>query len=209
MLIDILFVLVVSGKSASPDQIARVLYLVSRFRAVEEIPSVEVSRRPNAVSRQLTLSLYFQCYHIGDDLIVECDVILPKDTSMAHAHDIGETIQCCLERCVAEPVLLVASCSSALNSLPLVCSLDHVARAYVHVDYNSENPYVFILSSACYCRSLTTSTRDSYSAQHTSRPAKNGGLRVTSSPSNTTPSTPTVVQSPSGGAGEADGKSKA
>lgn len=81
----------VSGKTASADQITRVLYLVSRFNPVLEIADIE-------------------CYHIGwvngyhykesptdkvfrDDLIVEVDVILPKSSSLHYAHDVGETIQ--------------------------------------------------------------------------------------------------------------------
>ncbi|KAL7420475.1 hypothetical protein Q5752_004425 [Cryptotrichosporon argae] len=86
-----------SGKSASTDQISRVLYLVSRFNPVLEVADVE-------------------CYHIGDDLIVEVDVILPEGSTLHFAHDVGETIQCMLE------------------------SLDGVLRAYVHADYSSNNP---------------------------------------------------------------------
>ncbi|KAK8858889.1 hypothetical protein IAR55_003120 [Kwoniella newhampshirensis] len=86
-----------SGKSASPDQVTRVLYLATRFNPVMEIADVE-------------------CYHIGDDLIVEIDVILPRTSSLHFAHDVGETIQCVLE------------------------SLDGVLRAYVHCDYSSSNP---------------------------------------------------------------------
>jgi hypothetical protein len=33
-----------------------------------------------------------------DDLIVEIDVILPHSSTLHFAHDIGETIQCMLER---------------------------------------------------------------------------------------------------------------
>nr|ODN92490.1 hypothetical protein L203_00767 [Cryptococcus depauperatus CBS 7841] len=86
-----------SGKTASADQITRILYLVSRFNPVLEIADVE-------------------CYHIGDDLIVEVDVILPKTSTLHFAHDVGETIQCVLE------------------------SLDGIIRAYVHCDYSSSNP---------------------------------------------------------------------
>ncbi|GFZ50512.1 hypothetical protein JCM24511_08269 [Saitozyma sp. JCM 24511] len=86
-----------SGKAASKDQLTRVLYLVSRFNPVLEIGDVE-------------------CYHIGDDLIVEIDVILPRSSTLHFAHDVGETIQCVLE------------------------SLDGVLRAYVHCDYSSRNP---------------------------------------------------------------------
>ncbi|ORX37076.1 hypothetical protein BD324DRAFT_579516 [Kockovaella imperatae] len=77
-----------SGKTASRDQITRVLYLVTRFNPVLEIKEVE-------------------CYHIGDELIVEVDVIFPQASSLHFAHDVSETIQCTLE------------------------SLDGVIRAYV------------------------------------------------------------------------------
>ena len=33
-----------------------------------------------------------------DDLIVEIDVILPQSSTLHFAHDVGETIQCVLER---------------------------------------------------------------------------------------------------------------
>ncbi|KAK4689690.1 hypothetical protein P7C73_g421, partial [Tremellales sp. Uapishka_1] len=86
-----------SGKVADNDQLSKVLYLVTRFVPVLEIGDVE-------------------CYHIGDDLIVEIDVILPESSSLHFAHDVGETIQCVIE------------------------SLDGVLRAYVHCDYSSRNP---------------------------------------------------------------------
>ena len=57
----------------------RVLYLCSRFNPVLEIGDVE-------------------CYHIGDDLIVEVDIILPQASSLHFAHDVSETVQCVLER---------------------------------------------------------------------------------------------------------------
>jgi len=37
----------------------------------------------------------------SDDLIVEIDVILPRASTLHFAHDIGETIQCMLERYAA------------------------------------------------------------------------------------------------------------
>lgn len=86
-----------SGRIASSDHHFRILYLISRFE-----PVLEVS--------------YLEVYHVGDELIVEVDVILPSDTSLPFAHDVGETIQTTLE------------------------ALDLVSRAYVHLDYNSANP---------------------------------------------------------------------
>lgn len=34
----------------------------------------------------------------SDELIVEVDVILPQSSTLHFAHDVGETIQCVLER---------------------------------------------------------------------------------------------------------------
>ncbi|KAJ6557210.1 cation efflux family-domain-containing protein [Mycena vulgaris] len=86
-----------SGRIASSDHHFRILYLISRFK-----PVLEVS--------------YLEVYHVGDELIVEVDIILPSDTSLAFAHDVGETIQASIE------------------------ALDLVSRAYVHLDYTSANP---------------------------------------------------------------------
>ncbi|KAF7297121.1 Cation diffusion facilitator [Mycena indigotica] len=86
-----------SGKIASNEHHARVLYLVSKFNPVQEISYLEV-------------------YHVGDELIVEVDIILPSSTSLPYAHDVGETIQASIE------------------------ALELVSRAYVHLDYSSDNP---------------------------------------------------------------------
>jgi len=86
-----------SGLIASPDHHFRVLYLISRFK-----PVLQVS--------------YLEVYHVGDELIVEVDVILPSDASLPYAHDVGETIQASIE------------------------ALDLISRAYVHMDYSSANP---------------------------------------------------------------------
>ncbi|KAJ7259569.1 cation efflux family-domain-containing protein [Mycena haematopus] len=86
-----------SGRIASPDHHFRVLYLISRFK-----PVLQVS--------------YLEVYHVGDELIVEVDVILPSDASLPYAHDVGETVQASIE------------------------ALDLVSRAYVHTDYSSANP---------------------------------------------------------------------
>lgn len=47
----------VSGRQADPHEISRVLYLVSRFRAVQAISAVEV-------------------YHIGDEIVIEVGLIM-------------------------------------------------------------------------------------------------------------------------------------
>ncbi|KAJ9101768.1 hypothetical protein QFC21_003107 [Naganishia friedmannii] len=70
-----------SGRQADRRELMRVLYLASRFRAVLAISAVEV-------------------YHIGDEVVIEIDVILPRTSTLHYAHDIGETIQGTLERYV-------------------------------------------------------------------------------------------------------------
>ncbi|KAJ7725363.1 hypothetical protein B0H16DRAFT_1736210 [Mycena metata] len=82
---------------ASSDHHFRILYLILKFK-----PVLQVS--------------YLEVYHVGDELIVEVDVILASDTTLPEAHDVGETIQASIE------------------------ALDLVSRAYVHLDYSSENP---------------------------------------------------------------------
>ncbi|KAJ7366557.1 cation efflux family-domain-containing protein [Mycena albidolilacea] len=86
-----------SGRIASSDHHFRILYLILRFQ-----PVLEVS--------------YLEVYHVGDELIVEVDIILPSHTTLPYAHDVGETIQASIE------------------------ALDLVSRAYVHLDYTSANP---------------------------------------------------------------------
>ncbi|KAF9395443.1 hypothetical protein BGX21_009890 [Mortierella sp. AD011] len=56
-----------------------------------------------------------RAYYVGDGLFVEVDIVLPPDTPLSQAHDLGESLQSALER------------------------LDHVERAFVHVDYNAEH----------------------------------------------------------------------
>lgn len=84
-----------SGKSASQDQITRVLYLVQRFNPVLEIADVECYHIGSAEF----LLFHLTIAHVNrDDLIVEVDVILPRASTLHFAHDLGETIQCMLER---------------------------------------------------------------------------------------------------------------
>ena len=54
----------------------------------------------------------------SDEFIVEVDVILPQSSTLHFAHDVGETIQCVLER-------------SVKGCQRLTVSLDGVLRAYV------------------------------------------------------------------------------
>ncbi|KAI8940777.1 hypothetical protein NX059_002043 [Plenodomus lindquistii] len=57
-----------------------------------------------------------KCYHAGDGVCVEIDVLMPEDTPLRGCHDIAETLQYCLE------------------------GLSEVDRAFVTMDYTSEGP---------------------------------------------------------------------
>lgn len=81
------------GKRADPIQHQRIIYLTTRFS-----PLVRAVR-------------YCNVYSAGGGMIVEIDVLLPKDCSLPKAHDICELIQNGIE------------------------NLDGVTRAYVHADY--------------------------------------------------------------------------
>ena len=56
-----------------------------------------------------------QAYHAGDKLNVEVDVVLDEAISLRDSHDLGESLQYVLE------------------------SVPYVDRAFVHLDYRSDN----------------------------------------------------------------------
>lgn len=56
-----------------------------------------------------------RAFHFGNNFLVEVDIVLPSDMSMKEAHDIGEALQCKLEK------------------------LDEVERAFVHLDYEVDH----------------------------------------------------------------------
>jgi len=86
-----------AGRRASPAAHQRVIYLVTRFSPlVKQITQVSV-------------------YSAGDNQVVECDIILPRETPLPTAHNCGESIQLALE------------------------SLSGVERAYIHLD-DDQNP---------------------------------------------------------------------
>ncbi|TIA83502.1 hypothetical protein E3P92_00715 [Wallemia ichthyophaga] len=86
-----------SGRVADPVELSKVLYCVTRFTPVQSVS-------------------YIECYHVGDNVIVEVDVVLPPSVSLPVAHDWGETIQYVIE------------------------SLEGIERGFVHLDYNPTNP---------------------------------------------------------------------
>lgn len=38
-----------------------------------------------------------RCYHVGDGICVEVDILMPEDTPLKRCHDVAETLQYCLE----------------------------------------------------------------------------------------------------------------
>ena len=70
---------------------------MQRFNPILEIADVECyhigSVAPAPELSYITVLMLFR-----DDLIVEIDVILPRASTLHFAHDLGETIQCMLER---------------------------------------------------------------------------------------------------------------
>ncbi|XP_022947345.1 metal tolerance protein 9-like [Cucurbita moschata] len=81
------------GRIAPPDYLAKLTYLVWNHH--EEIKNIDTVR----------------AYTFGCNYFVEVDIVLPGETSLSQAHDIGETLQDKLEQ------------------------LDEVDRAFVHVDH--------------------------------------------------------------------------
>lgn len=67
-----------SGKACGSQEIARALYLVTRFKDVQSVSGFEV-------------------FHSGDGMIIEADVVLPYNISLKDAHDVGEVLTFALE----------------------------------------------------------------------------------------------------------------
>ncbi|KAF9138030.1 hypothetical protein BGX30_009668 [Mortierella sp. GBA39] len=84
-----------TGQAASPAEFQQLTYMTYRFSNV--IQAIDTVR----------------AYYAGDGLFVEIDIVLPPDTPLSQAHDLGESLQGALER------------------------LDNVERAFVHIDYNA------------------------------------------------------------------------
>ncbi|KAG0065244.1 hypothetical protein BGZ89_008495 [Linnemannia elongata] len=84
-----------TGQAASPAEFQQLTYMAYRFSNM--IQAIDTVR----------------AYYAGDGLFVEIDIVLPPDTPLSQAHDLGESLQSALER------------------------LDNVERAFVHIDYNT------------------------------------------------------------------------
>ncbi|KAF9415173.1 hypothetical protein BGZ94_000160 [Podila epigama] len=84
-----------TGQAASSADIQQLTYMAYRFsNTIQAIDTV-------------------RAYSVGEGLFVEIDIVLPPDTPLSQAHDLGESLQGALER------------------------LDNVERAFVHIDYNA------------------------------------------------------------------------
>lgn len=88
-----------TGRNADPEDFKVVLYLCMRF--AEKIKTVKD----------------ISCYHVGDSINVEVDLILDGELSLRDSHDIAEALQYTIE------------------ALPIV----NVERAFVHIDYTVGN----------------------------------------------------------------------
>ncbi|CAO1638292.1 unnamed protein product [Sympodiomycopsis kandeliae] len=67
-----------SGARASTSDLARILYLITRFKSVNSISACEM-------------------YYAGDETVVEADLVLPVGMPLKQAHDLGEIICYCVE----------------------------------------------------------------------------------------------------------------
>ncbi|CAG5188002.1 uncharacterized protein ALTATR162_LOCUS11844 [Alternaria atra] len=87
-----------TGEAASDRVERKMMYMAYRFS-----PLVEGFKS-------------LKCYHAGDGVCVEIDVLMKEETPLRKCHDIAETLQYCLE------------------------GLDEVDRAFVTMDYTSQGP---------------------------------------------------------------------
>lgn len=85
------------GISADPVFIRRITWLCVKHD--ERIKGVDTVR----------------AFHVGSELFVEVDIVLPDDMPLKEAHDIGETLQRKIE------------------------TLPEVGRAFVHLDYDTNH----------------------------------------------------------------------
>jgi cation diffusion facilitator family transporter len=87
-----------TGEAASDRVERKMMYMAYRFS-----PLVEGFKS-------------LKCYHAGDGVCVEIDVLMKEETPLRKCHDIAETLQYCLE------------------------GLNEVDRAFVTMDYTSQGP---------------------------------------------------------------------
>ncbi|KAG0239699.1 hypothetical protein B0O80DRAFT_492653 [Mortierella sp. GBAus27b] len=86
-----------TGQAATAADIQQLTYMTYRFsNLIQVIDTV-------------------RAYYVGDGLFVEIDIVLPPETPLSAAHDLGESLQGALEK------------------------LDSVERAFVHIDYDADH----------------------------------------------------------------------
>ena len=68
-----------TGEAASDNMERKILFMAYRFA-----PLVDGFKS-------------MKCYHAGDGVCVEIDVLMPEDASLSRCHDVAETLQYCLE----------------------------------------------------------------------------------------------------------------
>uniref|UniRef100_A0A1I8GQZ3 ZT_dimer domain-containing protein n=1 Tax=Macrostomum lignano TaxID=282301 RepID=A0A1I8GQZ3_9PLAT len=86
-----------TGYTANPDFLKQLTYIcLNHHPLVLEIDTV-------------------RAFHIGNNFLVEVDIVLPETLTLRESHDIGESLQCKLEK------------------------LEAVERAFVHLDYESSH----------------------------------------------------------------------
>ncbi len=77
---------------------------------------------------------------LRDDLIVEIDVILPQTSTLHFAHDVGETIQCVLERSVVAPSSI---CEKLIQLAVLMeCCVHTYSSRIASVHENAADPHL-------------------------------------------------------------------
>ena len=78
---------------------------------LQKLTYLVLNHRPEVLKEVDTV----RAYTVGTDLLAEVDIVLPEDMTLKEAHDVGETLQIKLE------------------------SVPGIARAYVHLDYESRH----------------------------------------------------------------------
>ncbi|KAH7074673.1 hypothetical protein BKA63DRAFT_319118 [Paraphoma chrysanthemicola] len=87
-----------TGEAASDNMERKIMFMAYRFA-----PLVDGFKS-------------MKCYHSGDGVCVEIDVLMPEEAPLRRCHDVAETLQYCLE------------------------GLKEVDRAFVTIDYTSQGP---------------------------------------------------------------------
>ncbi|KAJ1962318.1 hypothetical protein H4R35_007368 [Dimargaris xerosporica] len=91
-------VILIVGRTADPVFLQKVTYIaLTHDSRIKEIDTC-------------------RAYHLGHNLYVEVDIVMPPETCLRESHDVGESLQFKLE------------------------SLENVERAFVHLDYESQHP---------------------------------------------------------------------